>query len=228
MPRILLLAALLGSAPAVASPLNTFGAEAGDHVFALTPYLYYYRTPDLHPYVYGQYGFTDRLELAAAVGATTLQGFAVDDLELMPRYFFTPQTAAALHLRYVPGERDLVVAPEWHGVYPAGPLTLTVNAGWGPSLGASGFSPGSLYAFVVPEWSFGKASSVFLEIDPTLDLNSREAGDDSSRLALVAVPGVSTAIADRHYFALGLGLPVWRWSAQDIYVGAWYSIAFGG
>jgi hypothetical protein len=209
--------------PAHASPLNPWGAYVGKGVFAVTPFVYAYPDPSAQVYLYGQYGLTDNVELLAGVGGTVVPPASFDSVELMPRYFFSDSTALALHATWVPGEGDVKVAPEWHGVYAVGPVGLTVNAGWGPTVGASGFSPGAVFARVAPEWYFTEASSVFLEVAPSYELT---ASNDAFSLELV--PGVSTAVADAHFLAFGVGIPVTGFDPAGMYLGAWYSYAFGG
>jgi hypothetical protein len=215
--------ALLVATPALAAPLNPWGSTPGAGVFALTPYLLVYQDPDIHPYVYGQYGLTDRVDLMAGVGATTLQGFAVDDVELMPRFFLNDQNAVALHAKWAPGDTDVVVAPEWHGVFSAGSFTFTGNVGWGPTVGEHGFGAGTVYAIVAPEVFVTEATSVFVELDPTYDT-----APTTDPFSLVVLPGVSSNIAEKHYFCVGVGIPVVPFDARGIFAEAWYSIAFGG
>jgi hypothetical protein len=54
---------LLSLVPAQAAPVNPWTGSVGEGVFALTPFLYVDQTPLFYPLVYGQYGFTDQLEL---------------------------------------------------------------------------------------------------------------------------------------------------------------------
>ena len=218
---------LVASAPASAAPLNPWGVHVGKGVFALTPFLYVDQTPGLYPYVYGQYGISDKFELLGGVGATVVPGFSFDSVELMPRYFFTESTGVALHATYVPGDDGITLAPEYHGVYTLGPIELTANAGWAPTLGGSGFSAGEVFAKVAPEWYFTEASSVFLEVNPSYDLVDY-GGVEVDRFSMEVVPGVSTSINETHYFAFGVGIPVTGFDPTAIYGGMWYSIAFGG
>ncbi len=222
------LAALAWSAPAAASPLNPWGAHVGKGVFALTPFVYVDQTPGVYPLIYGQYGVTDQFELLAGAGATVVPWGSFDTVELMPRYFFHETTGAALHATWVPGEAGVTVAPEWHGIYSLGPIELTTNVGWGPYFGATGFGAGAVYALVAPEWYFTDASSLFLEIDPSYDLTADETLGAADRFYLELVPGVSTSVAETHYFAFGIGIPVTGFDPTAIYAGVWYSIAFGG
>jgi hypothetical protein len=221
------LAAVAWSAPAMAGPLDPWGAHVGKGVFALTPFIFADQTPGVYPLLYGQYGVTDQFEMLVGAGVTVVPGFSFDSVEVMPRYFFTDTTGVALHATWVPGDTGVTVAPEWHGIYPIGPLTLTVNAGWGPYFGASGFAAGSAYALVAPEWFFTDASSLFVEVNPSVDLNDY-GGADVDRFSMELVPGVSTSVAETHYFAVGIGIPVTGFDVRSIYLGAWYSIAFGG
>ncbi len=208
---------------AAAAPLNPWGVHVGKGVLAVTPFVYVDSGPGVNPLVYGQYGVTESLEVLVGAGAVVVPGASFSSVELMPRYFFDDTTGVALHATWAPGEDQVKLAPEWHGFYQDGAVALTVNAGWGPSFGATGFSGGSLYAYIAPEWFFTEASSVFLEIDPAFDLTV----DDDS-FSLQVVPGISTAVAETHYFAVGVGIPVTGFNPADITVGAWYSIAFGG
>lgn len=234
MRRTLPFAALLAlawSAPAAASPLNPWGVHVGKGVFALTPFVYVDQTPGVYPLVYGQYGLSDQFELLAGVGAGIYPGGtpvgAFESVELMPRFFFSETTGVALHLTYAPGDTGVVVAPEYHGIYELGPIGLTVNLGWGPYVGGAGFAAGEVYALIAPEWYFTEASSVFVEVNPSYDLTDYGVPNPEP-FYLEVVPGVSTAIAETHYFALGVGIPVTGFDAADIYGGVWYSIAFGG
>jgi len=219
--------ALLASTPAQAAPLNPWGVHVGEGVFALTPFLYVDQAPTLYPYVYGQYGFTSKFELLAGVGATALPGFSFSSVEVMPRFFFTDSTGVALHATYVPGDDGVTLAPEYHGIYEIGPLTLTANAGWAPTLGGSGFSAGKVFAKVAPEYFFNEATSVFVEVNPSYDL-ADYGGMDVDRFYLELVPGVGTAVGGRHFFAFGAGIPITGFDPSGIYGGMWYSIAFGG
>ena len=221
---VLVLAAASGSAQA--SPLNPWGATVGKGVFALTPFLYVDQTPAAYPYLYVQYGFSDQFEILAGGGGTIGEGItAFDDVELMPRFLFTESGAAVLHATYVPGVDGVTLAPEYHGVYSWDPLDLTVNVGWGPWFGAGGFAPGDIYALIAPEHYFTDSTSIFLEINPSYTLP--DGGVDGS-FYMELVPGVSTAVAETHYFAVGVGIPVTGFTADQIYAGAWYSVGFGG
>jgi hypothetical protein len=158
---------------------------------------------------------------------TASEVFAPDEFEIMPRYFVHETTAVVLHALYVGGDTDVAVGPEVHGVYPIGPLTLTANVGWLPRFGGSGFGGGSASAQIAPEWYFTEASSLFVEVNPELDLSAGDAafGD---RFYMEVIPGVSTAIADTHFFAFGAAIPVTGFDPSGIYGGLWYSIGFGG
>jgi|GEM_PF-3126117 len=223
-----LLGLVLGAAPAHAAPLNPWGAPVGRGVVALTPFLFVDQQPLFSPLLYVQVGATDRFEVLAGAGASLgRNSSSFDGVEFMPRLFFTDSTGLALHLSWSPGS-DPVTAPELHGAYDLGALQLTMNLGWGPSLGQAGFQPGTVYALVAPELTLAGSTSVFLEIDPTWDL-AAGAGPAGQRFSLELVPGLSTAIADTHYLCFGLGVPVAPdLHARDLYLGAWYSIAFGG
>ena len=229
MLRRLPIAALLltVSAPAFAAPLNPWGVHVGKGVFAVTPFVYVDQTPGVYPLVYGQYGVSEQLEILAGVGATVVPFGSFDSVELTPRFFLSDTTGVALHLTYAPGDTGVTVAPELHGAYELGPIALAVNAGWSPYVGGAGFSAGSIDLMVAPEYYFTDASSFFLEINPSLDLTTVGAAG-SAPLYLEVVPGVSTAIADTHYFALGVGIPVTGFDPTAIYGGLWYSVAFGG
>lgn len=218
---------LAWSTPAAASPLDPWGAHVGKGVVAVTPFLYVDQTPGLYPLLYAQYGVTDRFEVLAGAGFTVLPAPSFDSIELMPRYFLADSTAVALHTSYVPGDDGLTLAPELHGVYSLGPIELTANVGWGPYMGGSGFSAGSAYALVAPEWYFTEASSLFLEINPTVDL-ADYGGAEVDRFYMEVVPGVSTSFDELHYLAFGVGIPVTGFDPTLIYGGMWYSIAFGG
>jgi hypothetical protein len=232
LPVCVVAAALLAVAtPAAAGPLDPWGAHVGDGVFALTPFLYAYQGTELDPIVYGQYGVTDKLELLGGVGAGLDFGgyaapdsfaFSLNDVELMPRYFFSDTTGVALHLTWGgPGDAGVTIAPELHGVYETGPITTTLNVGYGPYVGKGGFSAGSVYALIGPEHFFNDATSVFLEVNPAFDIPSKS-------FALDVVPGVSTSIAETHYFSFGVGIPVVGFDPSGIWAGMWYSISFGG
>lgn len=232
-PLLLAAAALAVALPAQASPLNPWGAHVGRKTFALTPFVYVDQTPGIYPLIYGQYGFTDNFELLFGVGGGIYPGSspagALESIEIMPRQFFNETSAIALHLTYSPSSGGLDAAPEFHGAYELGPIMLTVNAGGGIGLGVSGSSvgvTGGLYGLVAPEWYFTEASSVFLEINPSYDFSSL--GSNPDAFGLEVVPGISTSVAETHYFAFGVGIPVTGFDPTAIYGGMWYSIAFGG
>lgn len=232
MLRLLLASILLCSAlPAAASPLNPWGATVGEGVVALTPFLYVDQTPAAYPYLYAQYGFSDSFELLVGAGATIADPSSFDSVEVMPRFFFSESSAAVLHANWAPGGTDVEIGPEYHGYYSMDAMDLTVNVGWTPSLGSSGFAPGTVYAMIAPEKYLTDATSLFLEIDPYYDLNDY-GGAEVDRLYVEVVPGVSTSINETHYLALGVAVPVVGVPTDEIvggiYVGAWYSIAFGG
>lgn len=227
LPLATLLLAVVGSTPAAASPLDPWGAHVGKGVFAVTPFVYVDQTPGVYPYLYLQYGVTDRFELLVGSSATVTPGFSSDSVEFIPRFFLTDSTAVALNTVWVPGASDVSVAPELHTAYELGPIMLTTNIGWGPSVGASGFAAGSVYAIVAPEWYFTDASSLFLELNPEVDVNDY-GGAEVDRFYMELVPGVSTSIAETHYLAFGVGIPVTGFDPASIYGGMWYSVAFGG
>jgi hypothetical protein len=236
MRRALLLTALslAVATPAVAAPLNPWGVHVGRKVFALTPFLYVDQSPGLYPLLYGQYGFTDNFELLFGAGGEVYPGTpttgGLERIEVMPRQFFNDTSGMALHLIYLPGSGDISAAPEFHGAYEFGSFALTVNAGGSVGIGVSSQGQvavaGDIYAYIAPEWYFNDATSVFLEIDPTLTLTG--IGTNPAPLALEVVPGVSTAIAETHYFALGVGIPITGFDPTGIYGGIWYSTSFGG
>ncbi len=225
--RLACAALLLAATPAAASPLNPWGVHVGKGVVALTPFLYVDQTPGVYPLLYGQYGITDSFEILGGVGATVVPWGSFDSIELMPRYFFHETTAGVLHVTYAPGDTGVTLAPEVHGVYSLGPIELTTNVAWSPYVGAAGFAAGEVSAIVAPEWYFTDASSLFLEINPAFDLNDY-GGVEVDRFYLELVPGVSTSIAETHYLAFGVGIPVTGFDPTSIYGGMWYSIAFGG
>jgi hypothetical protein len=231
MPRRFLASSLLLlSLPAAASPLNPWGATVGEGVVGITPFLYVDQTPAAYPLLYAQYGVSDSFELLVGAGATIAGpdvGSSFDSVELMPRFFFSETSAAVLHATWAPGAQDVEVGPEYHGAYSMDALDLTVNLGWAPSVGASGFGLGTLHAILAPERYLTDSTSLFLEINPSWDLNDY-GGAEVDRLYVEVVPGVSTSFADTHYVALGVAVPVTGFDATAIYAGAWYSIAFGG
>lgn len=228
MLRPLLASILLCSAlPAAASPLNPWGATVGKGVVALTPFLYVDQTPAAYPYLYAQYGVSDSFELLAGVGATIADPSSFDSIELMPRYFFSESGGLCLHTTWAPGATDVEIGPEYHGYYSMDALDLTVNLGWLPTLGSSGFGTGTVTAMIAPERYLTDSTSLFLEIDPSWDLNDY-GGAEVDRLYVEVVPGVSTSINETHYLALGIGVPVTGFDVSAIYAGAWYSIGFGG
>ena len=196
-------------------------------MLALTPFVFVDQAPAVNPLLYVQYGFSDRFELLAGAGATVGTPSSFDGIELMPRLFLSDESAAVLHMTWVPGD-DPVIAPEYHGIYDMDALQLTVNVGWGPSVGRGGFDAGSVYALVAPERYLTDSTSVFLELNPRYVL-STGAGPASQRFAFEVVPGLSTDIADTHYFCVGVGVPLLPdFDVAGVYLGAWYSVAFGG
>jgi hypothetical protein len=228
MLRPLLASILLCSAlPAAASPITPWGPTVGKGVVALTPFLFVDQTPAAYPLLYAQYGVSDSFELLVGAGATVGGGFSFDSVELMPRYFFSESSGVALHVNWAPGGTDMQVGPEYHGYYSTDAMDLTVNVGWAPTLGSSGFATGTVFAYIAPEKYLTEATSVFLEIDPSYDLNDY-GGAEVDRLYVEVVPGVSTSINETHYLAVGVGVPVTGFDVSAIYLGAWYSIGFGG
>ncbi|MCK6507733.1 hypothetical protein L6R53_30930, partial [Myxococcota bacterium] len=69
------------------------------------------------------------------------------------------------------------------------------------------------------------STSIFVELNPSYTLP-----DDpvEGSFYMEVVPGVSTAVNDTHFFAAGVHVPVTGFDASLIYLGGWYSIAFGG
>lgn len=221
-----LLLSVLAPTAALASPVNPWGATVGKGVVALTPFLYVDQTPAAYPYLYAQYGFTDSFEILAGGGGTIAEaGSSVDELELMPRLFVSDSAGLALHATYTPGVDGVTLAPEYHGVYSWDPLDLTVNVGWGPWVGKGGFALGDVYAQIAPERYLTDSTSIFVELNPSYTLP-----DDpvEGSFYMEVVPGVSTAVNDTHFFAAGVHVPVTGFDASLIYLGGWYSIAFGG
>lgn len=214
-------------ASALAAPVNPWTSPVGQGVVALTPFLYLDSTPAAYPLLYAQYGFTDRAELLVGAGATLGEAMSFDGVELMPRFFFTDAVGLALHATWVP-DGGTTVAPELHVYKDWDALSLTVNAGYGPTFTSGGTLTGSAYAMIAPERYLTEHTSLFLEVNPSVDLND-DGGAAVDRLGLELVPGVGTGLHDTHWFAVGLHLPVLpAFSADGIYIGGWYSIAFGG
>jgi hypothetical protein len=213
--------------PAAASPLNPWGVHVGKGSKFLTPFLYVDQGVSLYPYVYGQYGISDQMEILVGAGATVGKASSFDSIEVMPRYFFTDEHGVVLHAFIYPGG-GAALGPEYHGVMETGPITLTVNAGWRPTLN-NGFSAGSAFAMVAPEYYITEGTSVFLEVDPSMLLVDVPGLEAKDKISLTVVPGVSTVFAEKHYVALGIQVPVMPgFDTKAISAGAWYSVALGG
>ena len=212
----MLLLPLVALSPALAAPLNPWGAHVGDATVTLTPFVFVDGAPGVYPYVYGQVGLTPRFELLAGVGGTLAAESGFDHAELMPRWFLAESTAVALGATWNPGV--VALNPQLQGVYELGWLTLTANLGADVVLPLGGGAAGlEAWVMVAPEWYFTEASSIFLELDAR---RSFDTFDVSAEL----IPGVSTAFADTHFVAVGVGLPLWPAALDATYVGAWYSV----
>jgi hypothetical protein len=219
--------ALVGSNASSAAPLNTWGEHIGNQVFALTPYVYAGPSFGVQPWVYGEWGFTDHFELAGAVAATVAPGQTFDAVELMPRYFFSDSTGLALRMTWTPATASVTTALELHGVYEFGSFALTLNPSWAPVATADGFDPGTIGGIVAPEWFFTDNLSVFVELTPTF-MVSPGATSLMDRLSFEVLPGVGFTVFDVHQFSMGVGIPLVRFNANEIYGGLWYSVTWGG
>lgn len=217
---------LLSLVPAQAAPVNPWTGPVGEGVFALTPFLYVDQTPLFYPLVYGQYGFTDSFDVIVGAAATVGSANSFDGVEVMPRYFFTDTLGLAVHATIVPNG-GTTIAPELHFYNDWDALSLTINAGYGPTFVSGATLTGSAYAMIAPETYLTEHTSLFLELNPSYDLNDY-GGAEVDRFYMEVVPGVGTGINDTHWFAVGVHVPVTGFTADGIYLGGWYSIAFGG
>lgn len=217
------LALLVAAAPvAQAGSLNLWGPHTGDGVLAVTPMLFVDATPAVYPYLYLQQGFSPRFEVVLGAGGTVGPSSSFDGLEVMPRLFLTDAVALALRTTTLVGP-DVGVAPEVHGTWEREALVVTVNGGWEPWVGKSGFDPGSIYVQIAPEVYVTESTSLYVEVDPWWVF-----GEEGGAV-MELVPGVSTDVADVHYVSVGWALPMLpRVDVQASYLGAWYSVAFGG
>jgi hypothetical protein len=215
------------SESAQAAPLNTWGEHIGKGVFALTPYVYAGSSFGVQPWVFGEYGFTDRFELAGALVGTVAPGQTFDAVEMMPRLFVTESTALTVRTTWSPLDSTVTAAPELQGVYKFGSLALTVNASWAPVATVDGFTPGTLGAIVAPEWFFTEDFSAFVELSPLVDMTAGP-GNLGDRFYFEVLPGISFTVAEIHSFSMGVAFPVTGFSLENMYGGMWYSISWGG
>jgi hypothetical protein len=229
MRRALFLAAMIltTSGSALAAPLNTWGVFIGKGVFALTPYLYAGPSFGVQPWVFGEYGFNDRFELAVAGAATVAPGASFDAIEVMPRYFLDDQTGIALRTAWKAADKTVTIAPELHIVRTFGQFELTLNPTVVAVATVDGAAPGSIGGIVAPEWFFSEKCSVFVELTPDFNLEP-DGGTFYDRSSFEVLPGVGFTIADIHQFSMGVGIPVLHFDPNEVYAGMWYSTTFGG
>jgi hypothetical protein len=228
----LVLASLVFTSTAEAGALNPWGVPGGKGVFGILPYVYVFPNEtnesgvNIYPILYLTYGFTDAFELD--VGQSFYfggdWGSGADTLEIMPRYFFTDTMGVALHAligTYADGPID--IGPEFQAAWSWDPLDLGLNAGYYLDIYDGNVNAGTIKALIAPEHYFTDSFSVYLEGDIIEYL-------DPSGTDFQVVPGISWSFAEKHYFSLGVQIPVTDTydGVGNISYGLWYYTSFGG
>ena len=239
-PGLALLAFAAGSRPAAAYPLNPWGAHTATGYVAVNPFLYLYSGPSIYPIVYVEAGLTDHWDIIGGLaGYANLYspggGGGLDYLEVFPRYFFNDNMGVTLHIIYgLPGSASyadtLQVGPELHAVFGGDTMALTLNAGWSPAFefgSESSFNVGSVFIKAAPEYNISKQFSVYLEVDPSLELGS------TLSPGLILVPGVGFATDKDQTNTFSVGLQVDTmdgngFGADNLSVGVWWARGWGG
>jgi hypothetical protein len=251
----LAVAMVAGERDSRADPLNPWTGKVMTDGLELQPFVYVANTAhEIVPITYVGWGISDRLDLWAGIAGDLLLGHAngepavsslprfvvvrgqtlafdaLENFEAMPRYFFVPDVALALHLTVSPGD-SISTAVELHAMHAWSALSLSLNLGERIvyDLASHTVNAHSLFALVAPEHYFSKRFSVFLEVDPELD-GVREPGRPVAVTgSTLLVPGVSLALDDKKTssFALGVQLelpavPGW------VSMGMWFDTTFGG
>jgi hypothetical protein len=200
---------------AQAGPLSPWGLHTASGETWLTPYVYVGRG-SLSQATYLSIGLGDRFDLIGGFGFGWRGGFQPGALEAMPRFFVNDHVGLVVRVASVPGASQLEVGPEVHAGWRTGRLGFTANLGWRPALGEGG-GVGQAFAVLGPELFFTDAFSLFVEVNPSVDLT------DPGVAALTVVPGFGLA-RGAHGVALGVTLPTDD-LAQRFTVGGWYSVS---
>ncbi len=221
-------AALISATPAEAYPLNPWGARVPDKTIALNPFLYAYPGPSFTGIGYAGVGFGERFDVYAGLSVNSLgpdldNVLTMGTMEFFPRVFLTEDVAIAPHLYYTPGG-EFIPALEVHSAKAFGSFSLTTNAGWKPVVD-DGFSSGSVFLNVAPEYYFSDQFSAFVEVAPTIPLES--AGDTYVSIN----PGIWFALdaEQKHSFALALqiAVPPEDPFSNSLSGGIWYATTIG-
>lgn len=224
---LLLSLSLSLSLSAQASPLNPWLAEpTSTGAVGLTQYVYVYPSDGIvEPITYLATGLGDHADIILGGGLDlggSPFGVAPISMELMPRFFVAEGFAVAAHTFWVPGASDLLVGPELQWSKAFGSASVAVNAGWKPSLGASGFDANVVAALVAPEYALSDRVGAFVEVNPVVALSANAA------TSVTVVPGASLIFGEdsAHSAAIGVQIPVYP-AVGVPSAGLWYSYTFG-
>lgn len=214
--RALALAALAVPVSAQAGALSPWGLQTTGGETWFTPYVFVDNSSvSTSPYL--SVGLGKRVDIIGGFGIGWSNGLQIGAVEAMPRIFVHENVGLVVRVGSVPGAAQLEVGPEVHAAWTAGRFAFTANVGWRPTVGEDG-GLGSAFGVFAPEIFVSDAVSLFVEVNPSLDLT------DPTAPALTVVPGFSAAIGD-HSFAVGAMMPTDDPTAFT--VGAWYSVRVG-
>ena len=183
-----------------AGSLNAWGLAMGSQSAAIMPFVQ--TSPgEQFGQVYAASGLGERADLNVGVGTALASGSTETTVEFLPRVFVLPSVGLGVHA-YVPASgAEVVVGPEVHTEWSRGAAVLAGNVGWTPVISAAGGQPGEIWAVLAPEVYLADQLSIFMEVDPVVDL---AAGGTS----VTFVPGVGV-LADpegNHSGSLGVGI----------------------
>ena len=214
-----LLAALSGLAlplSASAGTLSPWGVHTSRGETWLTPY-FFVDGGSVTNATYLSIGLGDRFDLIGGAGVGWSGQVDPGVVEAMPRYFVNENVGLVVRVGSVPGANQLEVGPEIHAAYGSGAFSFTINAGWRPALGQDG-GVGGAFAVLAPEVYVSDSVSLYVEVNPAIDLADGSAG-------ATVVPGFSAAVGP-HSFAIGAMMPVDD-PIGSMVVGSWYSVLLG-
>lgn len=201
------------SSVAHAGALNPWYGRLGDGDAAITPYVYVLDGGAVDASVYVQTSFARHFDLLVGAGGSMVPsvGSAMSTVDLMPRVYINDNIGGTIRTKVSTTGGGVSVGPELHTVHKKGSFTFASNVGYVDRVA---------YALFAPEFSLSDRFSLFVEVNPTVEIGGA--------VALMAVPGFGLAIDKeaRHTCALGLQVPTL--DPDPLSVGLWYSTSIGG
>ncbi len=195
---------LLSIATAAASPLNPWGSLAPEGTTTVAPYVYASASA-VSSTLYASRGVHRLGDVYAGVGFVHESSGATRVLvEAFPRFGVGSQTAIVPHVVWGSAAADRSAGAEIHTWGGKGPLSWVVNLMWRTPLDPQAPSPGTLSAALAPEVSLTERVSMFIEVDPSIAL-------ETSATDVLVVQGASVVLGSERAHTAVVAL---QWSPE--------------